>query len=664
MIRGEKKVFIVLFILIFSIISSNIIFAIENVGSTSNTASVGSTTGSGSSTTTSVSSTTESTETSRSTTNSNTNLNKKVVDTVDLDKAYNWLYNKSINNIGTDAEQGLELIALLGEGKNKDLQPLVARLKTNQDTIGCWPKGQCKVKDTALATLAMYLSGQTNEATAGANWLKGKDEKDNGARIAGLNTGDWLIEIKTTGTKGTCTVTYKERTKNFDIENDQIKQARGKYYINLLEVDATILRTSIKPEITVDCSNLPGSIITLLYKPNPNIYFIQNSLTTSNAQLKIANACYGETKSSGRCDYESTAWATLALLEIEGEINLADLGTSTYLETQVKLDSNDITSLKQLALLNRILFRASAVAPTFIETLAKETVQKPDGSWAEDVYTTGLAMFGLSGSEKSDAIARATNYLTRRQVDDGSWGNNLISTSMALIALHGPDLAKTSINQGSVPPLQNVIPGKNQRDCTNYQSLSDEGLGVCGDPRCEDAVKLLCTNGKKDYCEEDLDCGGQCKSCSTDGVKKPATSTNECTIDSDCSNSEECLSKKCVKKESDKDEGKSSTTPKEKKSLWWLWLLLILIILGGGLLFFYTKYVSTGKIDLRNLFKKKPKGPTFEEFRRVQEFKPLQRPIQRSQTRPITRPTMPIKSKEEDELEKSIREAQRLIKGK
>lgn len=73
---------------------------------------------------------------------------------------------------------------------------------------------------------------------------------------------------------------------------------------------------------------------------------------------------------------------------------------------------------------------------------------------------------------------------------------------------------------------------------------------------------------------------------------------------------------------------------------------------------------------LKDIFKKKKKQ-TFDEYRRMSEFKPAQpRPMntqnnnQRIATQPRITPQRAIKSKEEEELERSLKEAEKLIKGK
>ena len=71
-----------------------------------------------------------------------------------------------------------------------------------------------------------------------------------------------------------------------------------------------------------------------------------------------------------------------------------------------------------------------------------------------------------------------------------------------------------------------------------------------------------------------------------------------------------------------------------------------------------------------DLFKKKNKGPTFEEYKMQNQFRPVKPQAPSRPSGPVSRPSYPmrpmpsVKSKEEDALEKSIKEAQRIIKGK
>ncbi len=590
--------------------------------------------------------------------------------------SFEWVYNKTTDNVGSVVDDSFAVIALLAEG-DRDISQLVDRLKTRMDkTAGCWPTGGCKVKDTSLAVLAMYLSGQDEEAKKGVDWLKS-------ARIAGLKGGEWWLVIKGTSPEGSCVVSYKQTKKTFNFVEDKIREVGGKYYINLVQIAPGILSSGILPTINVDCSGLPGSIVTLLHKPNPNTFFIQKSETAANVELKVANVCFGESKTSSSCDYESSLYATWVLVELgQDGLSFDEIGDTLYLQSKVKT-----TNIKDLALLNRILYRAGNVAPSFVKELASR--QKQGGDWEGDVFTTSLATFGLLGnSEHVDVVNRGAAYLERRRnVRDGSWDNNIKSTSMALITLHGVDLAKGNVGRVRVPVDGSKVSGTKE-DCSN--GIDDDGdeFADCGDTDCEEEKVKLCSNNEVDECEEGVDCGGFCNACEGEQEPKGTETSKECEANSDCDTGQECVGGKCQSKEeeppeeecksddecSDGEECKSGKClPKEGRSLWWLWLLIILIVIGGGGAFFYLYYVKSGKAGLGHLFKKKPKGPTFEQFKIQQEFKP--QPIQRQQVGQPARRTIfpaargpvtrgPAKSKEDLELERSLKEAERIIKGK
>ena len=86
-------------------------------------------------------------------------------------------------------------------------------------------------------------------------------------------------------------------------------------------------------------------------------------------------------------------------------------------------------------------------------------------------------------------------------------------------------------------------------------------------------------------------------------------------------------------------------------------IIIILLILGGGV-FFYLKYIKTGKFSFKDLFKKKPKGPIKPTF-----SYPTQRPLP-TMERPMQKQAPMKKMHEEDELEKSLKEAEKLLYGK
>ena len=105
----------------------------------------------------------------------------------DQSASYNWLYTKVKNTtVGVD-QRALSTIALL-QSPPGNVQGLIEALRDSEDRVNsCWPNGGCKVRDTALATLALTLAGQNTAKEI--TWLKS-------AKIPGLGSGDWWIVIK------------------------------------------------------------------------------------------------------------------------------------------------------------------------------------------------------------------------------------------------------------------------------------------------------------------------------------------------------------------------------------------------------------------------------------------------------------------------------------
>src|SRR3989344_3502014 len=562
-------------------------------------------------------------------------LNNQPAGGFDASKSYNWLYEKVSNASFDTDKRALSDIALI-QGNFPNVAGLLEALRDKEDAVnGCWPRGGCKVKDSALATLALTLAGQ--EVSKETDWLKK-------ARVPGLSGGEWWIVVKA-NSNGTCQFSYaNNNSKTFKIEGDKVKLpsggfTSGQYHINLNELSSS-LRNSLQPQINIACdSTLASPIMTLIYKPTTpvNTFFIQRSDPGSNVQFKVANACFGTQVPASSCNYESTAYATWALVEAgavttDSSLSLENIGTHIYLESQALNKKNDPIAL---GLLNRILIRSSSAAPSFISDLVK-LQRSSDGSWNGDVIATAIADFGLIGSDQSEAISRATNYLTTKVSTDGSWNGNIEETSWALIALHGGTLNRNIIGGGNVAVGNNEV-------CGNGFDDDSDGAIDCSESECVSEAGCICADGIQDGDETGVDCGGSCQTICFEEEPQEEQPTEE-TLEEEPFPEDEIIEE-------------------EGGSLWWLWLLIILII-GGGV-FFYVKYVKTGKVDLAHLFKKKPKGPTFDEFRRQAEFKPVQpqkpaggQPARPTQQLRATAPARPMKNKEEDELERSIREAQ------
>jgi len=573
----------------------------------------------------------------------------------DLGTSYDWLHDTLVNSTMPAGVRGLATIALVQSGSSRSMTGLIEQLRLLEDqNQKCWPSTGCKVADSALATLALSLAGQ--DVTQEVEWLES-------ARIAGLLGGEWSIAIKSDN-DGECSFTFTGVTgeRTFSLEGDIVNQPSGaptqqRYYIRLNELHPP-LATTMQPEITVNCE-VVNPIITLLYKPNLNTFFIQKSDAGASQVLKVANVCYGNTRGAGPCNYEATAIATWALLEIgsatgDQNLTLENLGTHIYLESQAISKRRDP---RALGFLNRILIKASSAAPSFMNDLVN--LQRiSDGSWGNNIIITSIAAFGLTGSDRGEAVTRGLDFIRNGVRDDGSWNNDVETTSWALIALHGGELARIGI-----APVSSADLGLSEEICGNGIDDNSNGIFDCGEIRCASDPVCSCQNGMRDTGEGGVDCGGSCTAeCVISGEA-------ECVLDSDCLSGEICVSGSCIAQTPSREEEGgfvSVDEDEEEKSLWWLWLIIIIVLILLVVLF-YLKYIKTGKVNLGGLFRGKKKQPTFEQYRTQAEFKPVQRTARPAfQYKAPARPAGggAVKAKSDDELEKSLEEAKKLLGGK
>ncbi|MCX6711993.1 MAG: hypothetical protein NT139_03085 [Candidatus Woesearchaeota archaeon] len=310
----------------------------------------------------------------------------------------------------------------------------------------------------------------------------------------------------------------------------------------------------------------------------------------------------------------------------------------------------------------------------------------------------------------STEVGNATDWLKSKQLSDGSWNDNILDTAITLYVAF-----KETISE--LPSCTDGICNGDE-DCVNDKNITKIDCGGSCPISCEEVECNLDTDCNTDYvceaqicvkrqvtaetCNSDSDCdyGYQCSN--GDCIKKGCTSDDECAIgeqcqsgecvsksmecvtDSDCSSGYVCSSGSCIIKgsectlDSDCSSGyvcsSGTCTPKEsagctsdsdcesglicssgvcttKKStsiLWIIILLIILIALGVGGYFFYQKYYKkSGPTS---------KKPDFRPFTAKLQPKTTQTKVQVPYRREPT-----LKSKIEEELDKSLKEAKKLL---
>ncbi|HLC22804.1 MAG TPA: hypothetical protein VJJ79_03460 [Candidatus Nanoarchaeia archaeon] len=330
------------------------------------------------------------------------------------------------------------------------------------DTSFCWPDGGCTVKETSLAVLALdALLDDTYFDSIGGWYADALQDAD--------VSGGWFLEVVTSDS-GTCTVSYEldgiVTDIPIDVEEGAFPSCDDSHFLDL---DSCLKENLISshPGITldVDCNALEGDVVLVLVYKSSSSYYLLGNENSDTADFIVSNGCFarGET---GSCDLDSTLYAQWALGEMGN-----DISTLIYLK-----EKYDDTDSEQAALLYLITKEEG-----YLQDLAD--LQKSDGSFDRDVYTTALAILALKESVNYEAeIDAATSFILEEQDADGHWNNDVSATALAL-----------------------------------YAAFSDE-----------DVTPVTCDDAEQNGEEEGIDCGGACDACIAAEV------ISECDIDADC----------------------------------------------------------------------------------------------------------------------------------
>lgn len=542
-----------------------------------------------------------------------------------------------------------QVFSTLGIGLSECKDAIIDKSKNSGE---CWPSSGCKIKDTALAILALNHAGVST--TKAEEWIA----KNN---ITPTDL-EWYLEIDSSSAVS-CTISYDTGSAKIKIDADK-KIASFSNPCLISAQDSNWMKISsscLKKKFTVTCDK--DFVSTILYKkPSSNVWRVSPSVQQGTASGKTEHSlnfyCYSTSTS---CNYEDNLWAALALYKNNQDakgslpylIALAEDNAKYFPETFLYLIGGDNEYLTSIV-----------------------NAQNPDGYWNlnnQRLYTTAQALLALTPSQSSsDVVTASKTWLEANQEVSGCWGTTK-DTGFLLWAAY-PSSAPTCTGDGCGGETKPdcVVAGDHYctspGDCdpeVNGGNILDEfscegrgGMSVCcsRDVRtetCEDKNGEICTGGR--VCSEETVSASGTSDCCLGTCQLP---TSQCEEDggscqSSCLASEEEIDSSC-------DSGvccKTKTTPpsSEGKSLWWLWILIILIILVIiGIIF---------RNQLRMfLFKFKHKGGEPVTKTRPPFFPPSQQP------RPIFRPFSPQKpvqrpaSKTDSDLDDTFKKLKEMSK--
>lgn len=507
-------------------------------------------------------------------------LAENVTSSFSVQESYDWLYAQadSTGSYGSVEKTALAIMALDSVGYDTSLSQdwLDSQLSTNY----CYPSSSCNAYDTAFAVLAL------NEVQDDLNYANIESWYQD-YLVSGKFDGEWCLEVVTSST-GDCVVSYElEGT----LKEITVPVVAGKFTdcsdSSFLDLDKCLQSGLISANpglsLDIDCSELGSVVLTELYKSSSNYYLIANE-NSAMADFVVDNGCYG--KSAGAaCDSETTMYSSLALNDLSSEIS-----SSVYLK-----ENYDSTNPKYAALMYLI-----TNDDNYLVDLVK--LQKSDGSFNRDYYTTGLAAWALKDSTYTTNFANAQAYLNDELGANGDWGGSVTSTAMVLYgAFSDEDITPSVASAGDECEVDddcdtgytckfgsceyNITtsgPCSNVNDCI-------KGKTACIDNSCVESGCNYKKNCEPKWNENVYNCPSDCwcgdsicddieKSssssdkyyCSKDCVGEPTSDEDECTLDSDCDDEEKCSYGNCIA-----DTTKSSSS-------WIIIVIIILLLIGLG----------------------------------------------------------------------------------
>lgn len=495
-----------------------------------------------------------------------------------IDKAYQCLISEIEDKDSLSLQEAV--FSVLALGPNDKLDSIISSEKSS--SFNCWPKGSCKIKDTAQVLLAYQRAGRE---TAGiVSWLESKS-------IASSELS-WYLEIDIANkVESECTVKYSGDERTVRIEEDmQISGSAG----SCLTVSNSGYWLKVRDncydeEFEISCDE--DFVTTLLYqKGNSGTVFVSSNTNSApslgTTSEKVESECFSTGSS---CDYEGTLWATYALSK-EG-VNI-----DKYLPYLSALAEDNSKFFPE-----SFLYVMVGGQDNYAEIVGSQKQSKfweASASPYNRYYDSSLAFLAIGGEGYSE-VENARNYFLQIQTDEGCWNNNNIRDTAFLLYSGWPKVVSTSgdeivacesrgyvcgsalscLSSGGQVLNEYVCTGNVNQVCCSANpsapSCSEQGGEICGaDEVCSDGNLAPSSQGscclsscveKQETSETCSDAGGTCRPVCQDGEETLSGET--CKISGDV----------CCAVESGGDSQDGGN--------WWIWItllsiLIILVILG------------------------------------------------------------------------------------
>ncbi len=493
-------------------------------------------------------------------------------------------------------------------------------IKSRKDSReGCWPTGGCAVKDTAFALWTLNAFGI--DTSDGEAYLR------NALSVADDLRDYWYLQVITTN-NNTCTIAYNlgnsTQTAPVRVDAGTFPDCSGSvptfFDLNAC-IQPNLLSSHPSLELDIDCNTLgPSTILSIIFVDG-NSYYVIDEQQAPRQKTTIQNGCFGAKKQTP-CDLETSMYTNWLLSAIGSD-------TTVLLYNKNNADPFSTTHNSLLSLSSEGDARTS-----YIENLVKQ--QDADGSFDGDVYKTAFAVLALVQSSKTQELTSAVNWLKTKQKEDGSWDTSELNTAVTLYsAFTGEPVSLPPL----IPPA--TLPETFESCGDGICSGTESALSCAADcptttPGCN--FNLICESY---YGETSTNCSSDCpeiqETCNYDQVCQPEAGETSANCPLDCA----------------QQSGEETPAPEEDEG-GFPWLTIFIILIVGLLAFLFMRFrrAASGK--------KKPASPATAGQARW--FPPSQPPATPAQPMTARQSSRQQSSSIDDELEKSLKEAKKLLK--
>ncbi|MBI2047435.1 hypothetical protein HYT26_04725 [Candidatus Pacearchaeota archaeon] len=317
-----------------------------------------------------------------------------------IDKGYSCLTSEANSRIATFTSEEISF-SLLALSYNSSMSSLLRGELLKKNQSNCWPAGNCRLRDTALAAIALK---NINEDTATfTNWLSSQNSTPSDLI--------WYLQIDPNNATD-CTLTYDGSSYSTSVRDDKtLSSGAG----SCLPLDSAgywlqIASSCQNKEFSISCKS--DFKTTLLYKKDSTIYVSDKTSSApkeGTTKEKISILCFAQ---GGVCNYEGSAWAAYALKKAGQNIDVF----TPYLIAFSSDNQEIIPEAFLYLLLGKTDYKTSV-----------SSKQSSGGYWDTGnvqynlFYDTALALLSLA-----QRVTSAEDYLLNPLVQgsNGCWNNN------------------------------------------------------------------------------------------------------------------------------------------------------------------------------------------------------------------------------------------------